>query len=71
MIAAGHTPFQARSEVKKNPRKKNSSATGATTATRKATASIATVLSFTPSSSGSLESLASTPRIATHDEGDR
>ncbi len=38
MTAAGHMPRQLRSAPKKNPRKKNSSAIGATTATRKATA---------------------------------
>ena len=65
-IAAGHGPFQLRSAPKKKPRKKNSSAIGATTATRKATASSAKVLSLTPSSSGSLVSSGLTPRIDTH-----
>ena len=65
MIAAGHRPFQLRSAAKKKPRKKNSSAIGATTATRNATAISATVLSSTPSSSGSFESSVLPPTIAT------
>src|SRR5690606_25189972 len=48
-IAAGHTPFQLRSAPKKNPRKKNSSTTGAATHTSTIAATSATVLSRVPS----------------------
>ena len=59
-------PRQLRSAPKKKPRKKNSSAIGATTATRNATASSATVLSLMPSSWGSLLVVGADAEIDTH-----
>ncbi len=65
MIAAGHMPRHERSAVKKYPRKKNSSDSGAITQTSRATQTSATVLSSAPSSLGSLSSPPWTPSSAT------
>ena len=66
MIAAGQMPRHERSAVKKKPRKKNSSTSGAPTQTRNATLISATLLSSTPSDFGSSSSVLSAPIRLTH-----